>query len=508
MDLSSNLKVLFLQRDSLMIHSGVMSISAVLKQAGFESDILVESLERDFIGAIVKSKPDLVCFSCTTGLHLWATETARAIKKKLDVPIIVGGPHPTFYASTMRDSSIDVMCIGEGEYPMLELAQSIQRGQDITNIRNLWVRDSRGQIHKNSLRPLIQDLDTLPFMDRELYHKYRPLRAYEHNPIIITGRGCPYSCSFCFNKALRDMYSETEGRYVRRRSVMNVIDEITKIQATYDTRRIIFMDDTFVLHHEWVLGFLEAYRQFVALPFSCLVRADLINEPIVKALKNAGCFFVRMGIESGNDGLRNIVLNKRITTQQIKNAAYLIKKHGIRLSANSILGIPGETIDTALQTLQLNIDIRPDFAWCSLMQPYPGTELAHYAITHGFLRRDFSFDDLDHSYFFSTPIEIEDKTAITNLEKFFSMCVRFPFLLPAVKRLAKLPPNALFDLAFKLYYAYGTYMTGEIDLEDYIRLGLHAGGSFRRGRGLGSESHALLPPFEAELTPGQFHSTS
>ncbi|MCJ7455310.1 radical SAM protein, partial [Candidatus Bathyarchaeota archaeon] len=227
----------------------------------------------------------------------------------------------------------------------------------------------------------------------------------------------------------------------------------------------------------------------VALPFSCLVRADLINEQMVAALKQAGCFFVRMGIESGNEELRNQVLQKEITTQQIENAARLIKKYAIKLATNSILGIPGETLDTALQTLHINLSIRPDFAWCALMQPYPRTELAHYAITHGCLKHDFSFDDLDHSYFFSTPIEIQDKTAVENLQKFFSICVTFPFLLPVVKCLTKLPSNPIFDLVFRLYYAYRNFMMGEMDFGDFIRLGLHAGASFGRGRWLGAESH-------------------
>lgn len=475
-----------------MIQPGVMSISAVLKGAGHECDILIQNLERDFIKAIIKCKPDAVGISCTTGLHLWATETARRIKKRIDVPIIVGGPHATFYGDTIRDSSIDIICIGEGEHPMLELAENIDSGHDITGIRNLWVKDGRGQIRKNQLRPLIQDLDALPFMDRELYDKYGPLRVYERNPLIITGRGCPYSCSFCFNKPLRDMYSETGGRYVRRRSIRNVIDEIMQVKGTYDVRRIIFMDDTFILDHEWVLRFLEAYRQDVALPFSCLVRADLINEQMVNALKKAGCFFARMGIESGNEELRNQVLQKEISTKEIVNASHLIKKYGIKLATNSILGIPGETMDTALETLQMNLDIHPDFAWCALMQPYPKTELAHYAITHGCLRPDFSFDDLDHSYFFSTPISIQDKAAVENLQKFFSICVAFPYILPLVKRVAKLPPNPAFDFVFKLCYACGTYMTGEMDLKDFIRLGLHAGGSFRRGQSACQEASTTL----------------
>lgn len=487
------MKFLFLQRDPVMTQPGVMSISAVLKQAGHQCDILVQSLERDFVTAIIKHKPDAIGISCTTGLHLWAIETARRIKKKIDVPIVTGGPHATFYADAINDSSIDIICIGEGEYPMLELAESIDRGHDMASIRNLWVRTSGGQIRKNDLRPLIQDLDALPFMDRELYHNYGPLRVYERYPLVITGRGCPYSCSFCFNKPLRDLYSKAPGRYVRRRSVKNVIDEILTLKATHHPRRFMFMDDTFILDHEWVLRFLEIYRQDVRLPFSCLVRADLVNEQIASALKQAGCFFVRMGLESGDERLRNRVLNKGITTQQIKNAAHLIKKHAIKLQTCSVLGAPGESMETALQTLRMNLEIRPDFAWCALLQPYPKTDLSNHAIADGSLRSDFTFDDLDHSYFFSTPIQFQDKTAVTNLQKFFSISVAFPFLLPLVKRLVRLPENPLFDLFFKLYYAFGTSMMREMDFEDYVRLGFRARTFLRRGEPSVEKSLRRLP---------------
>jgi anaerobic magnesium-protoporphyrin IX monomethyl ester cyclase len=470
-----------MQRDSLMIYPGVMSISAVLKSAGHECDILIENLERDLVAAAVRSKPDIIGISCTTSLHSWTKRIVKRVRERMNVPIVVGGPHPTFYSEMIDDSGVGIICIGEGEYALLELMESLEQGKDITHIRNLWVKDNGGEIHKNPLRPPIQDLDELPFMDRELYRKYKSLRAYEHSQLIMTGRGCPYSCSFCFNRSLREMYDKTGGRYVRRRTVDNVINEIRTLQARYDVRKILFLDDTFILDREWVLSFLESYRDLVALPFSCLVRADLINEPIVRALKDAGCFFVRMGIESGNEDLRNRVLNRRMTSHQVRKAAHLVKRHGIRLSTNSILGIPGETIETALETVRINLDIHPDFAWCSLMQPYPGTQILDYARVHGFLRNNFTSDDIDQSYYFSTPIQMNDKTAIMNLQKFFSICVAFPFLVPAVRRLVEFPSNAIFDLIFKLHHAYGTFMTREIDLLDFIQLGIHAKSSFHRG---------------------------
>jgi anaerobic magnesium-protoporphyrin IX monomethyl ester cyclase len=465
-----------------MIYPGVMSISAVLKNAGHECDILIENLERDLVGTTVSSRPDIIGISCATSLHSWTKRIVKRIRERMNVPIIVGGPHPTFYSGMISDSGVDIICIGEGEYALLELMENLEQGKDITHIRNLWVKDKDGEIHKNPLRPPVQDLDELPFMDRELYHKYKSLGAYEHSQIIMTGRGCPYSCSFCFNRNLREMYAKTGGRYVRRRTVNNVISEIRTLQATYDVRRILFLDDTFILDREWVLSFLETYRDLVALPFSCLVRADLISEPVVRALKDAGCFFVRMGIESGNEDLRNRVLNRKMTSNQVRKAAHLVKKHGIKLSTNSILGIPGETMETALETVRINLEIHPDFAWCSLMQPYPGTEILDYACAHGFLENSFTSDDIDQSYYFSTPIQIDDKTAIMNLQKFFSICVAFPFLMPAVRQLVEFPPNVIFDLIFKLHHAYGTFMTHEIDLLDFVRLGIHAKSSFHRGR--------------------------
>ncbi len=466
------MRLLFIQKDAVMVHPGIMSISSVLKHAGHQCDILIESLESDLVRAAADLEPDIIGISCTTGEHLWALKTARRLKSATAAPILLGGPHPTFYPEILDDHAIDMICLGEGENAILELADRIDGGGDVTEIPNLWVkRDNR--IYKNDLKPLIQDLDTLPFMDRQLYKKYPALNAYEHSAPVTTGRGCPYDCTFCFNRTLREMYRQCKP-YVRRRSAANVLEEIDEVRKASDVRRIMFLDDIFILDSKWVHEFLALYRERVNLPFSCLVRADLVNDDIVAALKRSGCFFARMGIESGNHQLRNLVLRKGITDHQIRLAASLIKKHGIKLQTNSILGIPGEDYGTALETLRINIDIRPDFAWCALMQPYPRTEIAEYALKHGFLPHNFTLDHLDFSYFFSTPMQIGDKSRVMNLQKLFAVCVKLPFLVPAVNKVVMMPPNSVLDLVFKISHVFGTLTTGEMDFSDLLRLGLTA----------------------------------
>ena len=471
-------KVLFLQRDPT-VYIGVMIISAVLKREGHQCAVLIENMEKDFMGSILHYSPDLVAFSCTTGLHRWVIETAKKIKEKIKVPIIVGGPHATFYPETIYDEGIDMVCLGEGEYAMLELVENMEKGRDITKIKNLWVKKD-GKVFRNDLRPLIQNLDELPFADREIYLRYPQLKFWEHQMVFVTARGCPYNCSFCFNKSFREMYS-SKGRYVRRRSVHNVISELLEVKERYDIKRIEFIEDALNLDPEWLHEFLETYEKEVKLPFLCNLRADLIDERMVRELKRSGCICAKIGIESGNSFLRNKVLKKDLSTERIRNAVHLIKKYDLKLQTYNILGIPGETIDTVFETLRINLKLKPYHAWCSIMQPYPKTELAQYATENGFLDENYSLDDLDYTFFISTPIKLKDKNKIINLQKFFDLCVKFPFLIPLVKLLIKLPPNRIFNLVFKLNYAYATLRTNRIGLTDFLRLGLYMGSYFARG---------------------------
>ena len=301
----------------------------------------------------------------------------------------------------MKEDYLDAICLGEGEGAILDLAEAQQKGQDISAIRNLIVKKD-GKIYENQLRPLIDDLDSIPLPDFSIYGKYS-FFSRQKNGFILTSRGCPFQCAFCFNKIYNKMYSG-KGRVIRKRKTEAVISEIKGlITANSNISYINFLDDTFILSAEWLNEFLPRYAREINLPFSCSVHVNLVSEDLVSKLKSANCFSVRLGVESGNEHLRNDILKKGITNKQISDSAYLIKKHKIKFLVYSIFGAPGETLETAMDTFNLMKKVHPTYAWSSLLQPYPGTDIYEYAAKNNFLEKDYAVDRRSQLHFRAKP---------------------------------------------------------------------------------------------------------
>ena len=438
---------------------GPMTLSAVLKARGHATDIFIGSgagLTRD----VCAFAPDIVAFSVTTGAHIQAAETAARIKEVLPQTIIIaGGPHPTFYPGFLQTAtSMDAICRGEGEDALAELADTLKPGAGTgtgasqSQILNLSIKTPDG-IAENSPRPPVPDLDDLPLPDYALYYnKYRFLR---NNPgkMFLTGRGCPYACTFCFNHARSALYAQHGGYPVRRLSPARAVDMIAWVRRDFGLRHARLDDDVLILDKPWLFSFLEHYRKQIALPFSCLVRANLMTEDIARALPEAGCDTAQFGIESGNETLRNTVLRKGVTNDHIIQAADLLRRNGIRTGTFNMMNLPGETLENGWETVALNRRIRAQEPWCALTQPYPGTRLERLATEQGLLPADFSPDQIPTSYFRNSPIRNPDRAALENLHKFFYLAVKAPALTPLIRRLVRLPANPLFDLIFKITYA-------------------------------------------------------
>jgi anaerobic magnesium-protoporphyrin IX monomethyl ester cyclase len=255
---------------------GIMHISALLKQHGHICEALDLARNKDLVTTAREHAPQLLAFSAITGPHRRLMRASREIKRGCNILSVFGGPHPTYFPQMIEEEGIDIICRGEGEYPMLDLVQALQAGQDFTSTRNLWVKRD-GQIYRNPLRPFVQDLDSLPWPDRELLNEFPELHA-EDTRHFMGGRGCPYSCTFCFNHIAKTL---AEGRYVRRRSVENLIAEIKAVKRQHDMRFITFQDDTFGLSTDWLDEFSAHYRREIGLPFLCHLRADLVPRPAV-----------------------------------------------------------------------------------------------------------------------------------------------------------------------------------------------------------------------------------
>ena len=448
-------------------------ISAVLKSKGHSSEFFIE--QSGWQKDLKQYGPELIAFSCTTGIHCWALETARRIKREGPerVPVLMGGSHPTFYPEVVYEEGIDIICRGEGEEAVVELVEALTDKTDITKIRNLWVKRD-GRVFQNDLRPLIADLDCLPHPDRGYCDKYSVLKQFPYKS-VLTGRGCPYGCSFCFNAELRNSY-QGKGKYLRRRSVGKVIEEIRELKGRYGLGSVRFVDDIFTLNKDWLREFAPIYRREIGLPFTCNVKPELMDEEVAGLLKASGCRLALFGIESGSERIRNEILNKKLSDQEIISCASRLREYGIRFATFNIIGSPGEKLSDALATVEINQRIGTRYPWCSLMQFYPGTKIYQIARSQGVLEEGSKEGKgpkvSGMTYFRDTQLVQDNKSELINLHRFFVILVRFPFLTRLILPLIKLRPNFLFDLVFLFSYAYITLRRSELGLRRLVRLGL------------------------------------
>jgi radical SAM superfamily enzyme YgiQ (UPF0313 family) len=302
-----------------------------------------------------------------------------------------------------------------------------------------------GEIHRNEVRPLLEDLDSLPFIDRELVDKYNHYKK-SHRRTVLTGRGCPYGCTYCFNHSFNELY-KGKGAIVRKRSVAHVMQELKEVHKRYLPKRFHFIDDIFILDERWCLDFCRRYQDEIGVPFIINTRVNLVTDEVIKSLTRAGCRIVVCAIESGNEYIRNRVLDRNMSEKEILDAVQIYKKYKLKFIAENMVAIPDETVAMAFETVRLNIKCRPDYAWCSIFQPYPRTKLWLYCKEKGYLSKE-NFDEYYHK---KSILKIKDRMQLENLHHLFSLAVAFPFLLPVIRLLIKLPLGNLYHYVFRLH---------------------------------------------------------
>ena len=434
--------------------NGIASISAILKQKQHETSLWVRDALKppEITDKIEKFQPGLVGFSYTSDQSVLAEKMINFIYDRFHLPIIAGGPHPTVCPEeTIGIRGVKFLCVGEGEYPMLELVKALEKNEDYRHIQNLWI-DQGNEIIKNEVRPLIQNLESLPFPDRDLFD-YQKLLDIDHRADFMAGRGCPYPCSYCINHKVIDTY-RGKGKYVRLRKVKNVIEEIQQVLSKYQrVESIHFHDDTFIINKTWVKEFCAEYKKHINMPLLINARADLIDEEVIERLKMAGCVEIKIGVEHGNEKIRNSIMKRNMSNEQIINAFQIIKKAGIKAWAYNMMGLPEETKETIWDTINLNREIKPDKLFISIFYPYKGTTLYEYCKEKGMLT-----DQTVNTYF--EPISTLQLPTIKKKEveyyfRIFRIAVMYPKMLWIGKILAKAKiwkNTTLYDVAYLLLY--------------------------------------------------------
>jgi len=370
---------------------GPAFLAAFLRERGHEVGLYragVDATIDQVVAAVRAAKPDLLGISLTTRQWLRAREIVQAVRAEIDVPVIAGGLHPTFSPTQVLESpGFDYVCLGEGEEALLDLVTALETDGSTCGIDNIW---KTGEA-RPALRPPFQPMDDLPFMARDMLDEYA---GCVH---MTTQRGCPFPCTYCAARMYNELYEET-ANYGRRRSVDSVVEELLEIRRNGTLAYVIFLDDTFTIYRRWVREYCRVHGERLGTPFSIHARVETVNEELIGELAAAGCKHITYGVESGSLRVRRDIMQRAATNERIKEAFRWAREAGIMVTANYMLGIPGESRDDLKQTYDLATELQEhalDFGYF-VFYPYPGTTLFRICLDKGYLPDDYLEREANH----------------------------------------------------------------------------------------------------------------
>lgn len=357
---------------------GLACLAAYLREKGDCQVNLIDNCAQnltddELVQAIVRRSPDVVGFYSSTLTIRSIGDTSGRIKEKLPaVKVIVGGPHISARPEDLP-AQCDAAVIREGEQSALELLQAFERNDEITGIEGVSCPGENDELSVAPARKFIDDLDSLPFPAWDLLrtadytYQYPTPSKNKHFRAVLTGRGCPFNCTFCAKVAVW-------GQSVRRRSVANVLTELTQTQAE-GIDLVFFRDDTFNHDRNWLNELIEGLETLpLPLTWSCLARLDLITDESAQRMARAGCFEMHVGLESGN--AQTVAAFKHTDLAKLLAGVKACRRAGIRTKGTFILGLPGENETSVGNTINVAKKCDPDYAFFSCFVPYPGT--AHF----------------------------------------------------------------------------------------------------------------------------------
>lgn len=435
-------RVAFVAKIAVVEPLGLMRLSAALLRAGHDT-LLVDPTDPASAGDLEAFAPQLLCFSVITGQHLYYRRIAGVLREHLGAPVLFGGPHATFFPQEVEQDEVDAVCVGEGEDVIVEIADALDGGAGrIPNLPGLQVTQADGTVWRGPLRPLIDDVDGLPWPDRPLLRRASRLHRVAGRHHFIASRGCAYKCTYCYNHAAMDKF-EGLGRFVRFRSPQDLVGECEAVARDYRFTYAYFLDDIFIMSRSWFAEFAELYAARVGVPYCAHVRAEMVTEEAAELLAMSGCRAVNLGIEAGSERVRRQLLDRPMTDEEIVGACERLHAVGVKVVAPNIIGIPGTTLEEELATIQLNQRARPDHPSVSIFQPYPGTRLAELA--QGMGEFDGGFDGVPESFYDDSVVDVPHRDQLRTLYLLFHLIVVLRIPEPVVRRLVRLPPGRLIE---------------------------------------------------------------
>jgi radical SAM superfamily enzyme YgiQ (UPF0313 family) len=451
---------------------GVKVLSSVLKHHGHEADAFLTSEEPDFEQAVLDYQPDVVGIYATTGQEAWPYPNIRRWKRELPhLKVVMGGPHPSHELEPLQHDEVDATIKAEAEYALLDLVNAWEANRSIEFIPNVGFLNGDGIGIQNPIRPVVQDLDTLPFPDVDSFYKY-PFLRNKRVMQVHASRGCQNSCTYCSVGLMKkDWISGAKGeRFNRTKSVDYLCEEMNDILARYPGFRMVnFGDAALNMESGWVQEFADKWPRQVGLPFACNVNINYLDEDDIIALKRSGCVSVQFGLESGVEEVRLKVYQKGYTDEVVHEIPRLLRKHKLTYRTNNIMGSPAETLDDMFETVKANKRLQPNGCTVLIYRAFKSTVLGQQDYEAG--RVDLA-KDIGPSIQNDSHMRRDDVAQVVNLQKLFNIAVYMPGGEALVRQLIKMPRNRAFDFTqlFFLWYQHAV-VSGYGMLDDFF-LGL------------------------------------
>jgi radical SAM superfamily enzyme YgiQ (UPF0313 family) len=398
------MKVLFIYPNAgsqLGFNYGIAHLSAVLKQAGHDvvlwqlcEDIAPLPTESEFIDRLQREDADIIGFSVVTNQWPFAAKLATWARQAARGPLVCGGIHTMAAGAEVLQSGLfDYILRGEAEEALAEFVATLEQGGKLADIRNLgYIRD--GKVHLNPLRPL-PDVQRLPFKDYDIFDFQKIIDAKNGWVGLMASRGCPFSCTYCFNHQLvsqyrADLNCSFKGlNYIRHFAVEQLMQEIDYLQRNYQNiSTYILDDDLFTFYRPYVETFCSEYRQISDLPFVVNAHVGFFDAERARSLADAGCKIVKFGVESGSERIRAQVLQRRMKNDNIIRAIETAHTYGLHTSVFLMIGLPDESHDDVMATIRLMARAKPGRYRWSFFFPFPGTRAYELSAERGYIDFD------------------------------------------------------------------------------------------------------------------------